>query len=283
MEKPLTCYCRLTVVPARQVVNEGAPNSAQSSVATKQSHGPEAVPQAISTSNSSSPSSTTAAAAEAAVHHVQPRPTPVAPPPELCHNWIRGYCKFEPNCRRIHQMPETVEELRDIVLRKIPCGHFPNSLAKLSNMAPQAQTQTQTAVQSQQAAHPAEALLSHSPSTRENANYVADFPGYQHGRQPYGYHKVTHGTRQQAPSARIRVIEAQLRQKAVADKEAKRNANSKAELEKERRQKDATAKMKEEDEGKGMVNASGNQRAPRSHAVVGKQERVPTGHLVDVR
>lgn len=63
---------------------------------------------------------TSGASSEATAPQIRRRSSALPKPHhELCYNWIRGHCKFESNCHRLHQMPGTTEEWQDIVLRGI--------------------------------------------------------------------------------------------------------------------------------------------------------------------
>jgi hypothetical protein len=215
-----------------------------------------AAPSQASTTPNTGPSTSTAPGTTAPPSTMKPQPlpttaftpasapapspaTPATAPPaqqqELCHNWILGFCKWTPHCRRTHAMPATMEELRAIVLRRQPYRPGPHQVPV---SAP--------TVQVQQQQHPAEVLRSYALQ-REMTEYVHGF----RWRGMVG--------RRQAPSARARVVEAQLRKnptegEAIAPRD--------------------TGMMERELQGQGQERGCG---------VAGQMKRVPTGQLVDVR
>lgn len=188
---------------------------------------------------------------EATTSQVRPRPSTLLDTQhELCYSWIRGHCKFEPNCRRLHQMPETTEEWQDIVLHGIL--HRGGNTKGVDN--------------------PQKAARHNKPKSELDVlNREIVFLRQALANQSH----MRKGRYQKAPRAGVREIEARLIQKVLGDKDVKRNLDREAELGREQGQKDATPIGKEK-EGSGTQTTS-------SQPVASTTEGVRTGHLVDVK
>lgn len=189
---------------------------------------------------------------EAATSQVRPRPSTLLDTQhQLCHNWIRGYCKFEANCHRLHQMPETTEQWQDIVLRGIlnRGGNF-KGVDNLQKVARRDKPQSELDVLNREIVFLRQTLANQS-----------------HMRK---------GRHQKAPRAGVREIEARLIQKVLGDKDVNRDLDREAELGREQGQKDATPIGKERKEGSGIQAAS-------AQPVASTTEGVRTGHLLDVK
>ncbi|KFY21713.1 hypothetical protein V493_07180 [Pseudogymnoascus sp. VKM F-4281 (FW-2241)] len=170
---------------------------------------------------------------------------------QLCYNWIRGHCKFGPNCHRLHQMPETTEEWQDIVLRGI-LNRGGNSKG-VDNF---------------------QKFSRHNkpPSELDTLNREIVFLRRALANQSH----MRNGKHQKAPRAGAREIEARLIQKVLGKKDVKRDLDREAELGREQGQKDSTEIGKERKEESGA-------RTTSSQLLASKTEGVRTGHLVDVK
>ncbi|OBT55986.1 hypothetical protein VE04_03300 [Pseudogymnoascus sp. 24MN13] len=189
---------------------------------------------------------------EAATSQVRPqRSTLLDTRHQLCHNWIRGHCKFDLHCHRLHQMPETTEEWQDIVLRGI-LGRGGN-IKGVDNP--------------HKAAHRNKPQSELDVLNREIVFLRQALTNQSHMRK---------GRHQKAPLAGVRDIEARLIQKVFGDKDVKRGLDREVELGREQGQKDSTVVGKERKEGSGAQTTS-------SQPVALKTEGVRTGHLVDVK
>ncbi|OBT83418.1 hypothetical protein VE02_07703 [Pseudogymnoascus sp. 03VT05] len=188
---------------------------------------------------------------EAATSQVRPQPPiPSNSRHQLCHNWIRGHCKFDLNCHRLHQMPETTEAWQDIVLRGIlNWGGNSKGVDNHHKAARHNKPQSELDVLSREIVFLRQALANQS-----------------HMRKG----------RHQKPRAGVRDIEARLIQKVLGDKDAKRNLDREAELGRDHGQKDSTGVGKESKEGSSAQTTS-------SQPMVSNTEGLKTGNLVDVK
>ncbi|ELR07810.1 hypothetical protein GMDG_00431 [Pseudogymnoascus destructans 20631-21] len=189
---------------------------------------------------------------EAATSQVRSRPSMLLDSRhQLCHNWIRGHCKFDLNCHRLHQMPETTEEWQDIVLQGIlHRGGSSKGVDNPHKPARHNKPQSELDVLNREIVFLRQALANQS--------------------------HIRKGRHQKAPRAGVRDIEARLIQKVLGDKDVKRSLDGEAELGRGQGQKDSTALGKERKEGAGAQTAS-------NQPIASKTEGVRTGHLVDVK
>lgn len=195
---------------------------------------------------------TTGSSSEATASQVLPRLSTLSDSRhELCYNWIRGHCKFESNCRRLHQMPRTTEEWQDIVLRGIlHRGGNSKGVDSPQNVADHSKPRSQLDVLNRDIVYLRQELANQS-----------------HMRK----------ARHQKPSRTgVREIEARLIQKVLDDEDVKRSLDREAKLGREQGHNDATPIGKQRKE----VNST---QTARTQPVVSTTDGVRTGHLVDVK
>ncbi|KAL5352495.1 hypothetical protein ACLOAV_002443 [Pseudogymnoascus australis] len=240
---------KASVLPEQPGAQKGSPNNARDPELSRESGdsmGRRPAPELVALNT------TTGTPSKAATPQVQSRPSTLLDTQhQLCHNWIRGHCKFEANCHRLHQMPETTEEWQDIVLRGIlnRGGNF-KGVDKLQKVARHNKPQSELDVLNREIVILRQALANQS--------------------------HIRRGRHQKVPRAGVREIEARLIQKVLGDKDVKRNIERESELAREQGQKDATPMGKERKEGNGTQTTG-------SQPVASTTEGVRTGHLVDVK
>ncbi|OBT69408.1 hypothetical protein VE03_01082 [Pseudogymnoascus sp. 23342-1-I1] len=241
---------KASVLPEQPGAQNAPPSNTQVSKISRElsdsmDRRPAAEPVALDATTGTSP--------EAITSQVRPQPSSLLDTQhQLCYNWIRGHCKFEANCHRLHQMPETTEEWQDIVLRGIlNRGGDSKGVNNPQRVARQNKPQSELDVLNREIVYLRQALANQS-----------------HMRK---------GRHQKAPRAGVREIEAGLIQKVLGDKDAKRNVEKESELVREQQgRKDATPIGKERKEGNGT-------QATNSQPVASTTEGVRTGNLVDVK
>ncbi|KFX92062.1 hypothetical protein V490_05582 [Pseudogymnoascus sp. VKM F-3557] len=197
---------------------------------------------------------TDATSSEVATSQVRPRQTTMLDTRhELCHNWIRGHCKFETNCHRLHQMPETTEEWQDIILRGILNRGDSNGLASLQNKKVARHNKPQSDLD----------ILN-----REIVFLRQELANQSHMRK---------GRHQRPPRAGVRDIEARLNGKVLGDKDTKWDLDREAQLEKEQGKKYATTLGKESKEPNGAQTMTSQ---PIASATEGHPERPSVYHVL---
>jgi hypothetical protein len=243
-------FQRSSALPEQSGAQNGPPSNTQGPKISRELSGdsigrhPGAEP-VVSNTTAGTPS-------EAVTSQVRPRPSTLSGSRhQLCHNWIRGHCKFDLNCHRLHQMPETTEEWQDIVLRGIlNLGGNSKGVDNPHKAARHNKPQSELDVLNREIVFLRQALANQS-----------------HMRK---------GRHQKAPRAGVREIEARLIQKVLGDKDVKRNLDREAELGREQGQKDSAAVGKDRKEGSGGQTTN-------SRPVASVTEGVRTGNLVDVK